>query len=194
MITGGSSTTLPVHRFMFILTVLIFTAFGSTSALDYASNISVRADITSATLTWIAASNSSADSYTLALLLDGGATSRTNYTISDVATETYTLTDLTYSTYYTVNLYTVGSGGQTVGVSTLSFWTLYKVWNPSFIAALCVLGFIFITLVVMMALKSAYLAEKKDPDEKPVLEDEQTDKGVKKNKDTDRNGANVVIL
>jgi hypothetical protein len=190
----GNSATFATHRFVSVLTVVLFATLGGTSAQGYASNISVSADINTATLTWTAAtSNGSAASYTLALLLDGGATPVTNYTISDVATDSYTLSNLVYSTFYTVKLYTVDSSAQIVGVSTLSFWTLYKVWNPSFITALAVFGFIIIILVVMMALKSKYLAEK-EPDMKPVFEEEQADEGVEKKKDADKSNVEVDIF
>jgi ABC-type Fe3+-siderophore transport system permease subunit len=194
MIGEGDSATFATHRFVSVLTVVLFATLGGTSAQGYASNISVSADINTATLTWTAAtSNGSAASYILALLLDGGATPVTNYTLSDVATDSYTLSNLVYSTFYTVKLYTVDSSAQIVGVSTLSFWTLYKVWNPSFIAALAVFVFIIIILVVMMALKSKYLAEK-EPDMKLVFEEEQADEGVEKTKDADKSNVEVDIF
>ncbi|XP_038079223.1 uncharacterized protein LOC119746380 [Patiria miniata] len=192
--TGGLSTTFPVHIIM-IWTVLILTAFSTTSsALDYASSISVSADTTSATLTWTVASNASAaDSYIVAVLLDGGTTSVNNYTISDVSTETYSLADLVFSTYYTVNLYTVSNTGQTVGVTTVSFWTEYAVWNSKFIAVLGVIGFMFLTLLVMMVLKSVFLKEEKAQDKKPVLEDEENG-GIRKENGAGTNAKDIAIF
>ena len=153
-----------------LLILVLSTVITMSSALEYASNLTVSSKTANtATLTWTsAASGGNASSYIVSVVLDTSVLE--NVTISTIATNTHTITGLTYSTFYTVLVYTYDSTGQSTGEATsVSFWTKYTTWNTKFIGALGVIGFIIVTLLTMIILKSKCLP----PDPKPMVMDDE---------------------
>ncbi|XP_071805312.1 uncharacterized protein [Asterias amurensis] len=158
----------PNTRSYGLLILVLSTVITMSSALEYASNLTVSSKTANtATLTWTSAtSGGNASSYIVSVVLDTSVLE--NVTISTVATNTHTITGLTYSTFYTVLVYTYDSTGQSTGeAASVSFWTKYTTWNTKFIGALGVIGFIIVTLLTMIILKSKCLPA----DPKPMVMD-----------------------
>ena len=123
--------------------------FATSEALTYAANLTT-SDITtsSVTLTWtVPDDTSSIDSYVL-MKINTNNVNTENFTITDLATTSYTATGLSYSSYFTFTIVTLDNAGDSLGEDSTSGVTLYNPINGKALAAIAIAGFIFLIWVI----------------------------------------------
>ena len=136
-----------------ITAIVLLSLVSSSSAATHATNISTTSVGTSeADLTWIIPSDLSQASYYVLFVLDEGLDVALNETINDVNSASYTLTGLTFSTYYNVTIYTHDANDVTIGSDTVMIITDY---DPLNFRALCAIGVVGALILILILVKVA---------------------------------------
>ncbi|XP_041480046.1 uncharacterized protein LOC121427617 [Lytechinus variegatus] len=169
---------------LLIVTVIIVDLVSVTSAATHATNISSSSvGKSNADLTWIVPSDLSQASYYVLYVLDEGLNVVLNETIDDVNSATYSLTQLTFSTYYNVTIYTHDATDDAIGSDTILFVTDYDPLNFRALCAIGVVGaLILILIVVKLAGKICNPDKGADKWKQEILETKQKEREDRKRK------------
>ncbi|XP_071505573.1 uncharacterized protein [Diadema antillarum] len=170
--------------FFLLLSSLLASLVAESHAQTYAFNVS-STSIGSSTcvLTWLLPSDFSlADAYRITVA-DEASNVVINITIASVSTSTYTLRDLTFSTYHNATVATLDVGGSVVGSDYLYFLTRYDPWNFRALCAIGVVGGILLILIIVKAAIIIYKPDKKaDKWRQEILVTKQREREERKKK------------
>lgn len=177
---GESSSIVTIITAFILLVALVST----TSAATHATNISSSSVSTSqAELTWLVPSDLSQASYYVVYVLDEALNVVLNETIDDVNSASFSLTSLTFSTYYNVTIFTHDAGDASIGSDTVMFITEYDPLNFRALCAMGVVGaLVLILILVKVAGKVCNPDKDKDKWKQEILATKQKERDERKKK------------